>query len=36
MVIELWIVNWYKNHLIQVEREYPKTNDKNSLRFIKK
>ena len=34
MVIELWIVNWYKNHLI--EREYPKTNDKNSLRFIEK
>ena len=39
MVIELWLVNWYKNHLIQVsdvQREYSKTNDKNSLRFIEK
>ena len=36
MVIQLLLVNWNKNHLIQVQREYSKTNDKNSLRFIEK
>ena len=34
MVIELWLLNWYQNHLIQ--REYFKTNTKNWLKFIQK